>query len=277
MRNSVSVPIAHDILICSVIVLKDISYDFVNMELHSIGLRMTPGPSMSPNDFGAADSANYLDLLFSCLECGKSYLEKLLSMPTAQYRQLSFIQWMRLPYVLIIISKLSFPSPMHTAVHWNVRTAQERVRLDLYIESLCYRMQSITTSGALPHSNPDFFLSLKMILERTRDWYVRKTRSPAATTGEGEANEESPLEVIRDPHEDGQNAAATTNDEDNNPYRQTQSTTAPVEPVAFIANAAPLSSDFTNMDGFLENLDDPFWTSDFFVSGLGLDAGEMGL
>lgn len=270
VRNTASVATVRDSLTSSAVVLKDISYDFINMELQSVGLRMAVGPSMSRNNFGEAASSNYLDLLFSCLECGKSYLEKLLSMSTTQYRQLSFLQWMRLPYVLVIISKLSFPSPMHTALHWNVRTAQERVRLDLYIESLCYRMQSITTSGAPPHSNPDFFLSLKMILERTREWYVRKTRSPAAATGEGEVNEESPLEVIRDPHEDGQNGAG-------NPYGQPHSTTVAVEPITFLANAPPPSSEFDTMDGFLENLDDSFWTSDFFASGIGFDASAMGL
>lgn len=247
------------------------------MELQSIGLRMTPGPSVSPNVSGAAASSNYVDLLLSCLEYGKSYLEKLLSMPTTQYRQLSFIQWMRLPYVLVIISKLSFSNPMHAAIHWDVRTAQERVRLDLYIDSLCYRMQSITTSGSPPQSNPDFFLSLKMILERTRGWYVRKTRSSAAAAGEGEANEVSPLEVIRDPHEDGQNAVATTNDEDDNPYRHPQPTAAPVDSAPFLANAPPPSSDLDNMDGFFENIDDSFWTSDFFNTGLGFDPSEMGL
>lgn len=276
VRNTASVATVRDSLISSAVVLKDISYDFINMELQSVGLRIAVSPSMSPNNFREAASSNYLDLLFSCLECGKSYLEKLLSMSATQYRQLSFLQWMRLPYVLVIISKLSFPSPMHTALHWNVRTAQERVRLDLYIESLCYRMQSITTSGAPPHSNPDFFLSLKMILERTREWYVRKTRSPAAATGEGEVNEESPLEVIRDPHEDCQNATATASDGAGNPYGQPHSTTVAVEPITFLTNAPPPSSEFDTMDGFLENLDNSFWTSDF-VSGLGLDAGEMGL
>lgn len=244
------------------------------MELQSICLRMTPGPSISPDIFGAATSSKYLGLLFSCLESGKSYLEKLLSMPTTQYRQLSFIQWMRLPYVLVILSKLSFPSPMHTAAHWDIRGAQERVRLDLYIESLCYRMQSITTSASTLQSQPDFFLSLKMILERTREWYVRKTRSPATAVGEGGANEESPLEVIRDPHEDGQSAPA--NDVNGSPYHPPHSTTASAETTAYLANTVPSLSGFTNMDGFFENLDDSFWTSDFFNSGLGLDV-EIGI
>ncbi|KAF7507282.1 hypothetical protein GJ744_010716 [Endocarpon pusillum] len=97
----------------------------------------------------------------------------------------------------------------------DIRTAQEQVRLDLYLESLCYRMSSITTFNGASQPHPDFFLSLKMILERTRHWYVRKTRvanvGDSATTAatRDPADGDSPLEIIRDPHEGTTTGAPT--------------------------------------------------------------------
>ena len=43
---------------------------------------------------------------------------------------------MRLPRVLAIICKLCVPSNNYTDIHWDYHTAQERVRVDLYLESL---------------------------------------------------------------------------------------------------------------------------------------------
>jgi len=256
--------------------LKDFSYHFVNMELNSIGLRMTPSPLNDSNPFSVTSTNNsQFDILLSCLESGKAYLDSLLSVPPVQYRHFSFMEWTRLPYVLVIISKLSFPSPEHTATHWDIRLAQDRVRLDLYLEALCYRMQSITTYSGTAQPHPDIFLSLKMILERTRHWYVRKTRSPA---GEAEQMEDSPLEVIRDPHEASDDAVASAGQA--RPHSPAQLSYAPATSIgqAPMPSHVPSASasGFADTAGFLDNLDDAFWTSSFFDPALFPDMGETG-
>ncbi|ERF73018.1 hypothetical protein EPUS_07112 [Endocarpon pusillum Z07020] len=257
----------------------DLSYAFVDMELHSVGIRMgaSPASSILPSNTPPANRYRF-DLLLSCLEAGKAYLDTLLATPISHYSLFSFIEWMRLPYVLIIVSKLSFPSDSYADTHWDIRTAQEQVRLDLYLESLCYRMSSITTFNAASQPLPDFFLSLRMILERTRHWYVRKTRvasvgDAANTAATGDlADEDSPLEVIRDPHEGTTTGAPTQH---HSPAEQTSEPPgkpAPV-PTAGMSEATqaqveatqfPAMAGFEEMDDFMGNIDDTFWTSRLF-------------
>ena len=257
----------------------DLSYAFVDMELHSVGIRMGASPASSILPPNTPPANRYrVDLLLSCLEAGKAYLDTLLAAPTPHYGLFSFIEWMRLPYVLIIISKLSFPSDSYADTHWDIRTAQEQVRLDLYLESLCYRMSSITTFNGASQPHPDFFLSLKMILERTRHWYVRKTRvasvgDSAATAATGDPpDEDSPLEIIRDPHEGTTTGAAT---QQHSPDGQTSEAPRKPAPVPTTgmgeatqggveATQLPAMAGFEEMDDFMGNIDDTFWTSSLF-------------
>lgn len=261
--------------------LDDTSYDFLNMELHSIGLRITPSTNPSSESF-TTSITKHLDTLFTCLESGKAFLDKLLSMPVTRYRHICFIHWMRLPYVLVIVSKLSFPSPQHTASQWDTQKAQDRVRLDLYLESLCYRMQSITSS--LPNAEPDFFATLKLILEKTRHWYMRKTRSATAEddgeTAATTATEQSPLEIIQNPHENGSQSFHQENQpphQHNNNLTPTLTPTSqpppapatpqdmnPPDPAAF--NYSP---DIDDLSSFLGPFDDSFWNSELFDGGFG--------
>lgn len=256
--------------------LDDTSYDFLNMELHSIGLRIMPSTNPSSEPF-TPSILKHLDTLFTCLESGKAFLDKILSMPLTRYRHISFIHWMRLPYVLVIVSKLSFPSPQHTASQWDTQKAQDRVRLDLYLESLCYRMQSITSS--LPNAEPDFFATLKLILEKTGHWYLRKTHSATAEDDGGAAataaTEQSPLEIIQNPHENGGQSVQQENQPPHltptlTPTSQPQSAPLtptrmnPPDPAAF--NYPP---DMDDMSSFLAPFDDSFWTSELFGGGFG--------
>lgn len=251
------------------------------MELHSIGLRITPSTNPSSEPF-TASIPKHLDTLLTCLESGKAFLDKILSMPVTRYRHISFIQWMRLPYVLVIVSKLSFPSPQHTASQWDTQKAQDRVRLDLYLESLCYRMQSITSS--LPDAEPDFFATLKLILEKTRRWYMRKTHS-ATAEDDGEAaattpTEQSPLEIIQNPHENG---SQSIHQENKPPHSHNNNLTPTLTPISQppLALATPphmnppdpaaftYSPDMDDMSNFLAPFDDSFWNSELFDGGFG--------
>lgn len=271
-----------------ILLLDDPSYDFLNMELHSIGLRITPSVNSSSELF-TASIPKHLDTLFTCLESGKAFLDKILYMPVTRYRHISFVHWMRLPYVLVILSKLSFPSPQHIASQWDTRKAQDRVRLDLCLESLCYRMQSITCS--LPNTEPDFFATLKLILEKTRYWYMRKTQVTAEDEGETAATtatEQSPLEIIRNPHE---NSNKSTHHETQPPHHYTNNITPTLTPTsqpppvsATPPRMNPLDSDdfnyspnFDDMSSFLAPFDDSFWNSELFDGGFGpIDTSNSG-
>ena len=251
----------------------DLSYEFNRMELHSVGIRLSPAsPGNAPAPITSANNTYQFDLLLSCLEAGKAYLDTVLAVPRAQYRLFSFIEWMRLPNVLLMISTLSFPSAKYSNTTWDVLVAQERVRLELYIESLCYRMQSLTTYNGTTQTQPDIFLSLKLILERTRAWYSRKTRTHNEENRESDAIEDSPLEIIRDPHErDGAGSSAASVQ-----YKSPEETGSAMHHATAAGNeshsvpqaAFPDIADFADMDGFLDNIDDTFWTSNLFDAAM---------
>ena len=251
----------------------DLSYEFNRMELHSVGTRISPtSPGKAPAPITSANNTYQFDLFLSCLEAGKAYLDTVLAVPRAQYRLFSFIEWMRLPNVLLMISTLSFPSARYSNTTWDVLIAQERVRLELYLESLCYRMQSLTTYNGTTQPQPDIFLSLKLILERTRAWYSRKTHTHKEENRESDAVEDSPLEIIRDPHERDEAGSSAASVQ----YKSPEETGSVMHYATAAANeshsvpqaAFPDIADFADMDGFLDNIDDTFWTSNLFEAAM---------
>ncbi|KAF2646519.1 hypothetical protein P280DRAFT_464726 [Massarina eburnea CBS 473.64] len=149
----------------------DLSSSFTSMQLHAIALRSPPtSAQQNPQDH------IQINALLTALVACKRHLDLLLGVPASEYCLMSFSEWMRLPYVLITLARLCIPSDALVAAHWDVKTAHERARLDLYLDSLCYRMQEISTSIF------DFWSILKMILEQMKGWYTRKVNMQSTTT-----------------------------------------------------------------------------------------------
>ncbi|KAH8727739.1 major facilitator superfamily domain-containing protein [Phaeosphaeriaceae sp. PMI808] len=137
--------------------------------LHSVALRV---PS-SPETPVMADSTQ-LSALLSALEAGKQFLDALLSFPIEEYHFISFSEWMRLPTVIMTVCRLCMPTAAHTATGWDVKAAQDRVRLDLCLESLCYRMQQLSTYDKVKQTHPDFWYAMRFIIDLTKTWYMRR-------------------------------------------------------------------------------------------------------
>jgi hypothetical protein len=110
------------------------------MLLHSVVLR--PQLGSEPPKY---NDPTHLNALLSGLEAGKRFLDALLSFPAHEYYLISFLEWMRLPTVIMTVARLCMPSDAHSAAGWDVKAAQDRVRLDLCLESLCYRTQQLST------------------------------------------------------------------------------------------------------------------------------------
>jgi hypothetical protein len=150
------------------------------MLLHSVALR--PQPSDQPM---SADSSQ-LNALLSAFESGKQFLDTLLLFPAHEYHFISFSEWMRLPTVIMTVARLCMPTDAHVAAGWDVKAAQDRVRLDLCLESLCYRMLSLSTYDKQKQTHPDFWYAMRLIIDVTKTWYVRKIepRQPIQTPSE---------------------------------------------------------------------------------------------
>ncbi|KAI4932237.1 uncharacterized protein J4E92_004137 [Alternaria infectoria] len=150
--------------------LLELSFSYAKMQLHSVALR--PSPSELP----ASVRSSQINSLLSALEASKRFLDTLLSFPAHEYHLISFSEWMRLPPVIMTVAKLCIPSEDHAAIGWDTEAAQERVRLDLCLESLCYRMQTLSTFDKTKRPHPDFWHAMRMINELTKNWYIRKIR-----------------------------------------------------------------------------------------------------
>jgi hypothetical protein len=153
----------------------ELSFSFTKLLLYSVALR--PQPAEQP---WAVDSER-INAFFSALEAGKSFLDTLLSFPANEYHLISFSEWMRLPTVIMTVAKLCIPSDAHAATGWDVMAAQDRVRLDLCLESLCYRMQSLSTYDKIKQPHPDFWHAMCFINDLTKTWFIRKIRPDPPT------------------------------------------------------------------------------------------------
>ena len=147
------------------------------MQLHSIALR--PVDSSIPPVI--ADSTR-LNALLATLEACKRYLDTVITLPVSEYHLISFIEWMRLPNVIITLARLCMPNASLAEAQWDVKMAHERGRLDLYLDSLCYRMQGLSTYNRLDGSPVDFWFAMRLIMELTRAWFVRKIGPKSATS-----------------------------------------------------------------------------------------------
>lgn len=121
-----------------------------------------------------------INALLSALEAGKRFLDALLSYPPHEYHIISFSEWMRLPTVIMTVAKLCIPSDAHVQAGWDVKAAQDRVRLDLCLESLCYRMQQLSTYDKVNQRSPDYWHAMRWINDVTKAWYIRRIKPPAS-------------------------------------------------------------------------------------------------
>lgn len=154
----------------------DLSSAYTDLLLHSISLR-TPKNASQPS----YNDSTQLNGLLSTLEAGKRFLDTLLSFPVHEYHLISFSEWMRLPTVIMTVARLCIPTDAHVAVGWDIRAAQDRVRLDLCLESLCYRMQQLTTYDKATQSHPDFWYAMRFINDLTKSWYMRKITAKSSS------------------------------------------------------------------------------------------------
>src|SRR4051794_2977080 len=115
-------------------IVLELSSALFQTELHSIGLH---SPACINESGMPYPNSAHLNSLISCLEGGKAFFDTLLTFPASDYHLIPSADWMRVPYVLITLTKLCVPSDNLIKAQWDVKAAQDRVRLDLYLESLC--------------------------------------------------------------------------------------------------------------------------------------------
>ena len=152
-------------------IVLDLSSAFTDIQLHGIALR-----PVKSSQRGLSYDAPRLNALLATLEACKRYLDTFLAYPTSKYHLLAFSEWFHIPNVVMTLAKLCIPSDAHCAAQWDVKAAHERGRLDLYLESLCYRMNSLSTYKKTQSFHADFYWAMEMIMEMTKTWFMHKIK-----------------------------------------------------------------------------------------------------
>ena len=153
-----------------------LSYTYTDMMLHSVALRPLP-------DFVQPSTTDgmHVKALLSTLEAARRFFDTLLSFPASDYHLISFAEWMRLPATMMTVAKLCIPTDAHAAVGWDIKAAQDLVRLEICLEALCYRFQNQSTFDKVKQPHPDFWWAMRFVTDVTRTWYVRKINSHTDT------------------------------------------------------------------------------------------------
>lgn len=147
----------------------DLSSAFADMLLNSVALRPEP-----MHEDPTTNDGTRLNALLATLEACKRYFDTFLAIPVSEYHTIAFPDWSRIPVVVITLSRLCIPSGSHTAAQWDVKAAHERGRLDLYLESLCYRMKGLSTYKRTQKIHMDFYWVMEMIMDSTKTWFMKK-------------------------------------------------------------------------------------------------------
>lgn len=125
-----------------------------------------------------------------CLEGMRAFLETFASLAIPEYRDLSFVQWAQLVQVLKLIPTLCFDT--HDVPSWNPAQARKELRVGMILESLCYRMDELTSTNETQQNansnpqaesslsastlQPDWFLMFKSVLKILIETYNRQCR-----------------------------------------------------------------------------------------------------
>lgn len=146
-----------------------LSHAYTDMIIHTVALRPLPESAQPTTNDGT-----YVRTLLATLEAAKRFFDTLLSFSASEYHLISFSEWMRLPAVMMTVAKVCIPSNAHAAAGWDVKAAQDMVRLETCLEALCYRFQNQTTYDKIKQPHPDFWWAMRFVTDLTRGWYVRK-------------------------------------------------------------------------------------------------------
>ncbi|KAK5064818.1 hypothetical protein LTR84_000652 [Exophiala bonariae] len=128
----------------------------------------------------ASNTSSQHEVLMVCLQAATVFIETFLSLPLTEYPKLSVLQWWGLICNTAFLYRLSLGTPK--LQQWNVSTARDAARLDLYLDLLCYRMQCITGSTSEIATGKDLFSLMCPIFSNVKNTYERLKKLPQSSS-----------------------------------------------------------------------------------------------
>lgn len=117
---------------------------YAEMKVYAIALN---DPSFPDVNFRSRDDDQSwrFPAIIRCFEVTKTFFNLFTSIPVAEYRSFSFVELWRLIKGFNTMSALCQPVPC--APQWDAAWAREDARFGMTIESICYRMGELTSTG----------------------------------------------------------------------------------------------------------------------------------
>jgi hypothetical protein len=166
---------------------------FANIYAHEMNL-VNPFTKKAPEAVTTTSSTSELfissirlDVLLACLDATKRFCEGFLTLPTQEYRHMSFIQWSGLIYAIVVLYKFSLGLPQ--VPEWDVSVARSAINIEMFLETLYARMHSVSESDPTNLEKTDLFSMMGLILENVKQTYDRLKQLPQSQS----ANDTNPV------------------------------------------------------------------------------------
>ncbi|KAL3424957.1 zn 2cys6 transcription factor [Phlyctema vagabunda] len=119
---------------------------------------------------GSPDSPSHLN---NCLNAAKRYFEYLLAIPESHYPELTATLWGNIVQSILTLSRLTFL--MASLNGWDPETTRATIPLGMYLDCLCYRIQSLSQTFHDPNAKAlDVMHIFKLILSSVKQSYEQR-------------------------------------------------------------------------------------------------------
>lgn len=112
---------------------------------------------------------------FQCLAAVKSFFEYMLAIPEDQFAFFTITQWTYMALCFVVLSRLTFA--MASDLGWDSQTVRANIPMNMYVDCLCWRFQSLSTTVEVPGQsprNPDGLYVMRKILETVKKSYSKR-------------------------------------------------------------------------------------------------------
>lgn len=172
-----------------------LSYQFILMELHNGAVRLL-STTKENSTIPVTVETMSRDILLGSLRASKDFMAQLLDIESPNLASVSFCEWMRLPYVLILAANLCFPSDGFRLISWDIKIAQESLRLDVQLEHLCAKIHGLALNSSCVPNQSMFFILLTKVLQCTMRWYRCRTEEQPGEKSASVDTSDSPLKNL---------------------------------------------------------------------------------
>jgi hypothetical protein len=132
--------------------------------------------SMTMSTSESYRSSIRLDVLLVCLEATKQLCEVVLALPAREYRHISLVQWDSIIYATVLLYKFSIG--LSEVPEWDVRVARSALSIEMFLETLWSRLDSISPACEATLEMTDLFSMMGPILENVKRTYDRLKQIP---------------------------------------------------------------------------------------------------